>query len=550
LSTRQKQRTCPFFGLRREKSEESGIKIGLGKRLCIIISFPVIYCQRKCCYILHTKGSVRMSTPLRALVVEDSLDDTVFLVRHLTKNGYNVSFERVYNAAGCRAALEQQAWDIVIADYTLPGFSGMEALALCKEIGLDIPFIIVSGAIGEDIAVEAMKAGAHDYVMKGHLSRLVPAIQRELREAAIRQERRRTEQALRESEAMYKTLFENSAIGLMFVEENNAISLVNKEMERLSGYSKEDVEGKRSWMEFIINKNDREQMKEYHRARLAGADTAPTAYEVQFANSQGNPKDVVVKVVLIPGTKKSLAAFIDMTELKKTEDALRISLKEKDLLLQELNHRVNNNLQLIANLLRMQRKHVADKTALAVFDESQNRIRSIALVHERLYLTKSFYRINLKDYITELSQHIYQSFVAADDAVKLTIKVEDVILDIERVITCGLIINEMLSNSLKYAFPDRSDGQIAISIRYTGNGLIELLYRDNGIGIPESIDIRAARTLGMQLIVNLAEKQLDGSLSVERDNGTAFKIVFKETPSDLRKEVQNHRYAESENARH
>jgi PAS domain S-box-containing protein len=489
-----------------------------------------------------------MSTPLRVLIVEDSMDDAVFLVRHLKQNGYDVSYERVYSAAACSAALEQHTWDIVIADYTLPGFSGMEALALCKERGLDIPFIIVSGAIGEDIAVEAMKAGAHDYVMKGNLSRLVPAIQRELREAGMRQERKRTDQALLESESMYRTLFENSATGLMFVEENNTISLVNKEMERLSGYAKGEIEGKRSWMEFIINKRDLDRMLEYHRMRLSGSGAAPTTYEVQFVNSQGNPKDVVVKVVMIPGTKKSLAAFIDITELKRIEDALRISLKEKDLLLQELNHRVNNNLQLIANLLRMQRKHVIDKDALVVFDESQNRIRSIALVHEKLYLSKSFYRINLKDYISELSQHIYQSFVAADDAVKLTINVEDVILDIERVITCGLIINEMLSNSLKYAFPDRSDGHITISIRYAGKGIIELWYRDNGIGIPANINIRSAQTLGMQLIVNLAEKQLDGTLSIDRKNGTAFKIVFKEIQSDLRKEVQSHGYAESKNA--
>jgi len=318
----------------------------------------------------------------------------------------------------------------------------------------------------------------------------------------------------------------------------------------LSGYSKEEIEGKRKWTEFVTDKHDLERMLEHRRARLSGADVALTTYEFQLVNRQGRTKDVVVKVVPIPGTKKTLASFVDITELKKTEAALRVSLKEKDLLLQEINHRVNNNLQLIANLLRMQRKHVIDKDALAVFDESQNRIRSIALVHEKLYLTKSFSRINLKDYISELSRHIYQSFVAADNAVKITIDVEDVILDIERVITCGLLINEMLSNSLKYAFFNKADGQIKISIRYAGKGIIELLYRDNGIGIPESVDIRSAQTLGMQLIFNLAEKQLDGTLSIDRKNGTAFKIVFKEIQSDLREEAGIHGYAEAENARY
>ena len=484
------------------------------------------------------------------LLVEDSLDDAVFLVRHLTKNGYDVTFERVYSAAACSAALERQLWDIIIADYSLPGFNGMEALALYKGKNLDIPFIIVSGAIGEDIAVEAMKAGAHDYIMKGNFSRLIPVIQRELREARIRQERRRAEQALQESEATYRTLFENSGTAFVFIDQDDTISLVNKEMEKLTGCPRTESEGRKKWMEFIARTDDLERLQQYSRLLRSDPGVVLEPFEFQITNRSGPAKDVVAKIGMIPGTTKSLVSVLDITARKRAEDALRVSLKEKDLLLQELNHRVNNNLQLIANLLRMQRKHVVDKDALAVFDESQNRIRSIALVHEQLYLTKSFYRINLKDYISELSQHIYQSFVAEDNAVKLSIDVEDVILDIERVITCGLIINEMLSNSLKYAFPDRLDGRISISVRYTGEGLIELLYSDNGIGIPDSIDIRQARTLGMQLIVNLAEKQLDGSLSLDRKNGTAFKIVFKEIQSDLRKEVYNHGYAESENAGH
>jgi len=491
-----------------------------------------------------------MGIPLRVLIVEDSLDDAEFLVRHLKKKGYDVSAERVYSAVMCNAALEQQTWDIVIADYSLPGFDGIQALKLCKARGLDIPFIIVSGAIGEDIAVEAMREGAHDYVMKGHLSRLVPAIQRELREAVMRQERRHAEQALRESEATYRTLFENSGSALVFIEEGGTIALVNKEMEKLTGYSRAESEGKKKWFEFITRTDDVERLQAFSRKLRSKEHVVLEPFEFQLTSRDGPPKDVVATLVMIPGTTKSLVSVLDITARKRAEDALNSSLKEKEFLLQELNHRVNNNLQLISNLLRMQRKHVSDKDALAVFDESQNRIRSIALVHEQLYLTKSFYRINLKDYIAKLSEHISQSFVAADNPVKISINVEDFNLGMEPVITCGLIINEMLSNSLKYAFPGRSDGRIALSIRHIGNVMIELLYGDNGIGLPEGFDIHTARTLGMQLIVNLAEKQLDGSLSVDRTNGTAFRIVFQEVPFDLRKEVHRNGYAESENARY
>jgi putative nucleotidyltransferase with HDIG domain len=131
--------------------------------------------------------------------VEDSEDDTVLVVRLLQRGGYDVTYERVDTAAAVNVALERQAWDIVIADYSIPGFNGLTALALCKERGLDVPFIIVSGTIGEDIAVEAMKAGAHDYILKHNLARLLPAVQRELGDAEVRRKRKEAEKALQRS---------------------------------------------------------------------------------------------------------------------------------------------------------------------------------------------------------------------------------------------------------------------------------------------------------------------------------------------------------------
>lgn len=137
-----------------------------------------------------------METPLRLLIVEDSEDDVVLVVRHLRQGGYAPVFERVETADAMRAALQRQPWDLVIADYTLPRFSGPAALALLRETGLDLPFIVVSGTIGEDVAVEAMKTGAHDYILKGNLTRLLPAVQRELRDAKVRQERRQAREDL------------------------------------------------------------------------------------------------------------------------------------------------------------------------------------------------------------------------------------------------------------------------------------------------------------------------------------------------------------------
>jgi DNA-binding NtrC family response regulator len=151
-----------------------------------------------------------MSTiPLRVLIVEDSPDDVTLLVRILRKGGFEPSLERVETEDSMRSALLEKSWDIILSDYRMPTFDGLRALAVLKESGLDIPLIIVSGTIGEEIAVEAMKAGACDYVMKDNLPRLIPAIQRELKEAASRKEKKKGERELRQSEDRYRMLADN-----------------------------------------------------------------------------------------------------------------------------------------------------------------------------------------------------------------------------------------------------------------------------------------------------------------------------------------------------
>ena len=149
-----------------------------------------------------------MSRPLRVLFVEDSEDDTLLLVRELRRGGYDPTYERVDTAAAMCALLTPERWDIVIADYNMPDFSGLAALKLLQEHELDLPFLLVSGSIGEDRAVAALKAGVHDYLMKDQLLRLVSAVERELRESELRSLHRRAEQQLRQAEAKYRTLVE------------------------------------------------------------------------------------------------------------------------------------------------------------------------------------------------------------------------------------------------------------------------------------------------------------------------------------------------------
>jgi len=184
-----------------------------------------------------------MKTPIRALIVEDSEQDTKLLLRELQRD-YEVAHERVETAAALCEALERERWDVIFCDFSLPNFSGLAALRIVQELGLDVPFIFVSGKMGEDVAVEAMKSGAHDYVMKNNLARLVPAVQRELRDAVERDRRRLAEEAMRVSEFKYRHLFENMGDAAFLIEEQTGrIIDTNHRAEVLLGRPRAEIVG-------------------------------------------------------------------------------------------------------------------------------------------------------------------------------------------------------------------------------------------------------------------------------------------------------------------
>ncbi len=189
---------------------------------------------------VETGGTARTTPdrkPLRVLIVEDSEDDAVLMVRELERAGYGVTWRRVDSAATMRTALDQGAWDVVVADYSLPGFSGPGALAVLQEIGRDTPFVVVSGTMGEDVAVAMMRAGAHDYMMKNNLARLAPAIDRELREADVRRERKRAEEALQQSQRLFRSLTENASDLVSITSAAGTLRYVSPSVEHLFGYS-------------------------------------------------------------------------------------------------------------------------------------------------------------------------------------------------------------------------------------------------------------------------------------------------------------------------
>jgi two-component sensor histidine kinase len=216
----------------------------------------------------------------------------------------------------------------------------------------------------------------------------------------------------------------------------------------------------------------------------------------------------------------------DITEKKLADEQIRKSLAEKELLLKEIHHRVKNNLQVICSLLSLQSGYVTDRKALAMFHESQDRVRSMALVHERLYQSQDLARIDFAEYVRSLVAQLVHAYGSSSGPVAIQVNVKDVLFGIDEAVSCGLIINELVSNSLKHAFPQRRGGEIEVTVDYR-NGEYVLSISDNGIGLAEDLHSRKAEGLGLQLVSTLTE-QLGGTIEVTSGEGTHYRISFPE----------------------
>lgn len=214
-----------------------------------------------------------------------------------------------------------------------------------------------------------------------------------------------------------------------------------------------------------------------------------------------------------------------LAQIHEQNEALKATLREKEVLLKEIHHRVKNNLQVISSLLNLQSGSLTEPAVAAMFTESQNRIKSMALIHEKLYQSKDLARIDFAEYVRNLTNHLYRSYVVNASLIKLQLAVEDLHLNVDTAIPCGLLLNELVSNSLKYAFPHGRRGEISLRLtRLTASELV-LIVRDNGVGLPPGLDIQNTKSLGLKL-VQMLTKQLKGTLTCRAEAGTEFQLVF------------------------
>ncbi|MEX0685926.1 MAG: histidine kinase dimerization/phosphoacceptor domain -containing protein [Balneolales bacterium] len=339
---------------------------------------------------------------LKVLHLEDSADDTKFVQRTLRKALIDCEFKVVDNKDDYRVALKDFFPDIILSDHSMPHFDSIQACEIFKQENRNIPFILVTGNVSEEFAVESLQRGADDYILKSSLERLPNAVKRSL-------EKKKTE-------------------------------------------------------------NQRDELDRKLKASL------------------------------------------------KEKDAL---LKEKDYLLQEVHHRVKNNLAIISSLLNIQASSVKDEGYKSLLIESENRVKSMGMIHEMLYQQDDFSSVPLESYILKLVQFLSSNYSMPGLKVNYDVQAKDVYLDMNTAIPCALIMNELISNAFKHAFQDQDNGEIMVSITQVGNQYT-LMVKDNGIGFPEW---KEESTVGMSLVHGLT-RQIGGKATIERNNGTAFIITF------------------------
>jgi two-component sensor histidine kinase len=259
---------------------------------------------------------------------------------------------------------------------------------------------------------------------------------------------------------------------------------------------------------------------------LAGS--AQTGHQVIEAQVHGSTRNYLVAAQKYHQGSRVVSIGIDITERKLAEIQIQASLREKEVLLQEIHHRVKNNLQVICSLLDLQSQQIEEPSMLEVFRESQNRVKSMALVHEKLYQSKDFARINFAEYTQSLTNYLFKAYDFNIGNINLTLEIDEITLTIDTALSCGLIINELVSNALKYAFPNNRSGEISVSLRSSLDKHFILIVKDNGVGFPPDWDLKSANSLGIEL-VNVLVQQLQGTIELDRSTGSKFQISFSES---------------------
>jgi PAS domain S-box-containing protein len=297
--------------------------------------------------------------------------------------------------------------------------------------------------------------------------------------------------------------------------------------ERLTGYRLEEMLG-HPFADLVAPEDLPRLVDRFQRA-IAGESISPHV-EVEMIRKDGRhvPVELSMANLILDGhIAGRVGVARDITERRRVDAQIKASLQEKEVLLKEIHHRVKNNLQIISSLLNLQSKYIKDPYMLQTFNDSQNRIKSMALIHEILYQSRDIARIDFSEYIRNLMIHLFRSYGDHSKAITFEVNVKNIMLGVDTAISCGLIINELVSNSLKHAFSDGRSGKIYIEVSEKNANRLILIVQDDGIGFQKGIELGTMDSLGLKLVIALTN-QLSGSVELDNTSGTMFKILFND----------------------
>ncbi len=342
-------------------------------------------------------------------------------------------------------------------------------------------------------------------------------------------EQKKAQAELQRRERLFESLFVNSPVAIAMIDVDGNVQKINHSFEKLFGYTQKELIGK-DLLRHQLPEDRYDEIEEIYGKVFAEEGTSKY-YEDQRVTKEGEVKDLLVGALPVVIDGEPIAAFgiyTDITKLRKTEHHLKTSLKEKEVLLSEIHHRVKNNLAIISGLLLLESMNWdEDSEAYSVLMQSKLRIHSMASIHEQLYKSKDFSSLSLEDYVHDLVEMISESMQHSEERVQIDIDCDDVVLNINQALPCALIINELVTNAFKYAFNNKEKGKLAITFK-SKNDFVTLSIKDNGPGLPDNFENMTEQSLGHRLVSQLV-KQLEGEITVESEAGagTRYQITFE-----------------------
>ncbi|MFW5694974.1 MAG: sensor histidine kinase [Alkalispirochaeta sp.] len=483
--------------------------------------------------------------------IDNSAEQTLFQ-QVVADAEYPIHMVVPANIAEADAAIRADTVDVIVTDFAFHNGGFAEWLFLWQH-----PFVILADWGEYERVREIISDQTSDFAIRDdqlrHI-RFLPLVIRKLLNSREAIERHNI--TLRMTEERYRELVQALPDIIYSLDDGGRFTFINDSVRRL-GWNPVELIGRH--FSVILDPEDVERVSRAHvlktyEGRETGDEHAPKLFD-ERRTGERRTRDLLVKLKhkddpvdttelfgsVIAYGEVNAVGFIasgsefgepgsvgiirDVSQRQQAEEIVRRSLQEKETLLSEIHHRVKNNLQVISSLLNLHAGTISDPAALSQFIDAQMQIQSMALVHEHLYQNESFESVDIRPYVTSLCRHLYDVYGASEERIRLDIDIESLSITMQQAMPVALLLNELVSNSLKYAFPNDTTGTIHIRIHVVATNEIEVRVEDDGVGLPENFDIASSLSLGHTLIYSLAH-QLDGTVRLDGDGGTRFCLRF------------------------